>query len=264
MKSVIFVLSMFMLGLVGCNLDSNNTGSGMTKFNVYLTDAPGEYEEVLIDIQEVKVHVDVDDSTGGWQDIDNVNVGVYNLLDFTNNLDTLLASEELPAGSISQMRLVLGENNRVKKDGEYYDLKTPSAQQSGLKFNIHADLEEDIEYDIWIDFDANKSIVETGNGKYILKPVIRTYTKATSGAIEGVVSPLAARPYVMAISSGSDTVSTVTDSINGYFMLKGLLEGEYTVKFEFDSVYKEKTVENVSVSLGVVTDMGTVEIEEED
>ncbi len=264
MKRMIFVLSVIVTFLVGCSVNNqdNDTGSGMTKFNVYLTDAPGEYEEVLIDIQEVRVHVETDDSTGGWQDLDNVNEGVYNLLDFTNNLDTLLASEELPAGHISQMRLVLGENNQIKKDGEYHDLKTPSAQQSGLKLNIHADLEEDIDYDIWIDFNAEKSVVETGNDKYILKPVIRTYTKATSGAIEGIVNPIASRPYVMAISSESDTVGTTTDSLSGYFMLKGLLAGEYTVKFEFDSVYKEKTVENVSVSLGVITDMGTVEIEE--
>ena len=164
MRRVIFGLGVMVLFLSGCSVNNNETGSGTTRFNVYLTDAPGKYEEVLIDIQEVKVHVDAEDSTGGWQDIENVNAGIYNLLDFTNNLDTLLASEEFPSGHISQMRLVLGDNNKVKRDGIYYDLKTPSAQQSGLKLNIHADLEEDIEYDIWIDFDAEKSIVETGNG----------------------------------------------------------------------------------------------------
>ncbi len=263
MRRVIFNLGVVVLFLSGCSVNNNETSSGTTRFNVYLTDAPGKYEEVLIDIQEVKVHVDAEDSTGGWQDIENVNAGIYNLLDFTNNLDTLLASEEFPSGHISQMRLVLGDNNKVKRDGIYYDLKTPSAQQSGLKLNIHADLEEDIEYDIWIDFDAEKSIVETGNGKFLLKPVIRTYTNATSGAIEGVVDPASSQPYILAISGNSDTVTTMTDSLSGYFMLKGLLAGEYNVKFQFDSVYQDKTIEDISVELGIITDIGTVEIEED-
>jgi hypothetical protein len=37
---------------------------------------------------------------------------------------------------------------------------------------------------------VEKSIVETGNGKYILKPVIKIYTEALSGSIQGVVQPV--------------------------------------------------------------------------
>ncbi len=266
MKKTMFFVGIIAVALFGCTENnSDNGGTGTTKFNLYLTDAPGKYEEVLIDIQEVKVHVNATDSAdeSGWIDLD-VHAGVYNLLDFTNDMDTLLASAELPAGKISQMRLILGDDNRIKEDGEYHDLKTPSGQQSGIKLNIHAVLEEDITYDLWIDFDACRSIVKAGHsGIYILKPVIKTFSKATSGAISGTVDPVASRPYVMAISSESDTVSTaVTDSISGYFLLKGLPEGSYDVVFEpADTAFQKKTVEDVSVTLGVVTDMGTVEIE---
>ena len=265
-KNLLLVIGFSSLFFFSCSNNNDDKGSGMTKFNVYLTDAPGDYEEVLIDIREVRVHVDNADSTdeGGWQTLENINEGVYNLLDFTNNMDTLLASDELPAGHISQMRLILGDNNQVKIDGVYHDLKTPSGQQSGLKLNIHADLEEDIEYDIWIDFDADKSIVKAGNsGIYILKPVIRTYTRATSGAIEGTVNPVGSRPYVMAVSSAHDTIGTPADTITGAFMLKGLTEGDYTVVFEPVTGYVKKTMEDVSVTFGVVTDLGTIEIEEE-
>lgn len=46
-----------------------------------------------------------------------------------------------------------------------------------------------IEYKLWLDFDAGRSVVEIGNGNYILKPVIRIYSEATSGAIKGSVLP---------------------------------------------------------------------------
>jgi len=68
--------------------------------------------------------------------------------------------------------LVLGENNTIGVDGEIYDLETPRAQTSGLKIQIHAELEADQSYKILLDFDADNSIIETGNGKYKLKPVI--------------------------------------------------------------------------------------------
>ena len=39
------------------------------------------------------------------------NPGIYNLLDFTNGKDTLIADAELSGGSNSQIRLILGDNN---------------------------------------------------------------------------------------------------------------------------------------------------------
>lgn len=164
------------------------------KLRIILTDAPANYQEVLIDIQEVRVHSAADGEEGGWRTLSDINAGVYNLLDFTNGVDTLIAEEEMPFGTISQIRLMLGENNRIKKGGEYYVIKTPSAQQSGLKLKVHADLNRGVTYHLWLDFDAGRSIVEKGNGSYSLKPVIRVFTEATSGAIKGFVAPLEAGP----------------------------------------------------------------------
>ena len=63
-----------------------------------LTDAPADYDAVLIDIQDVQIHVSDNDAEGSWQSL-IVNKGIYNLLDFRNGMDTLLGSIELPAGT---------------------------------------------------------------------------------------------------------------------------------------------------------------------
>jgi hypothetical protein len=181
------LLSVFWLA---CS-DDNQTA----RLEVRLTDAPGDYQEVNIDIQSVEVHSSEGNQNSGWTTLD-VEEGVYNILELTNGLDALLATAELPVGRISQIRLILGDNNSVKIDGVTHPLSTPSAQQSGLKLNLQAELTEGITYTITLDFDAARSIVEKGNGTYSLKPVIRALETATSGSIKGTVNPLAAAPAV--------------------------------------------------------------------
>lgn len=236
---------------------SCNNSSQPATLNVRLTDAPADYQEVLIDVQDVKIK-----AGNEWTSLRDVQTGVYNLLDFTNGLDTLLVSEQLPEGKISQMRLVLGENNQVKIDDVYYDLETPSAEQSGLKFNIHAELYEGVEYNLWIDFDAGRSIVEKGNGGYSLKPVIRTYTEATSGAIKGSVSPIGTKTYVSAITLDlKDTLSTYADTLSGMFLIKGVEDGVYNVTLTPEEPLVETIVEDVEVKIGEVSDIGEVVFE---
>lgn len=229
------------------------------KLEVRLTDAPGDYEEVNIDIQDVQVNST--DGNSGWVSLE-VEKGVYDLLKLTNGLDTLLGSAEIPAGKISQIRLVLGNNNTIKEDGEIKSLSTPSAQQSGLKLKLNAELQEGVTYTITLDFDAARSIVKAGNsGKYNLKPVIRALEEATSGAIKGTVSPLDASPAVYAIQ-GTDTVATAFTDDAGKFMLRAVPAGSYTVSFSPKTGYQTLNKENVSVTVGNVTDLGAVTIQQ--
>jgi hypothetical protein len=243
--------------LFSCN---KNTSTGTGHLQVMLTDGPAHYDAVYIDVQKCEVNVSSDTGTGsGWQTVNLLRPGVYNLLKFSNGIDTLLAAAELPAGNLSQMRLVLGPNNSVIIDGQAYPLKTPSAQQSGLKFNIHSPLTAGIEYRLWIDFNAGRSIVATGNGGYILKPVIRTYSAAVGGSIKGFALPFAAKPEVWAVM-GTDTLMALPDSATGYYFFGGVNPGTWNLLFHAqDSTYKD-TAFTVPVSTGVVSNAGTVNL----
>ncbi len=238
--------------LTSCSKSESNRNA---ELQVMLTDAPADYDAVLVDIQDVQIHVSENDAEGNWLSID-VNKGVYNLLDFRKGMDTLLGSIELPPGTISQLRLVLGPNNQLETGGELYNLQTPSAQQSGLKLNIHATLSSGIVYKLWIDFDAARSIVQKGNGEYLLKPVIRSYTEAASGAIDGNVSPAMSLPYIMAIS-GEDTLGAFAAE-NGNFTIKAVPAGTWDVKFDPKDPFTDSTVNGVNVVNGIVTRMDTV------
>jgi hypothetical protein len=237
----------------------NKTESGNDKatMQVFLTDDPGDYEAVLIDVQDIRINYS-SDTANGWVSLSNVNRGVYDVLKLVNDKDTILANAELNTGRIQQIRLILGTENYVKIDGQMIKLQTPSAQQSGLKINIHQDINEGILYKMLLDFDASRSIVETGNGKYILKPVIRATMQALGGTIRGFVLPDSVRTAVMAIK-GTDTVGTYT--LNGGYTIKGLDPGTYSLYFNPDSPFVSQTKTNIIVNTNVVTTVDTVRLQ---
>jgi hypothetical protein len=56
--------------------------------------------------------------------------------------------------------------------GVVSSLLLSSEDETGLKINIHKNLLGGVTYDLLIDFDADQSVVDEGNGSYRLKPVL--------------------------------------------------------------------------------------------
>ncbi len=245
------IVSMLGLSITSC---TNNTSTSTTSstLNVKMTDAPGIYGAVNVDIQGVEV-------TGTNNSVMlNVNKGVYNLLDFANGKDTLIGTGSLNEGSVEQIRLILGSNNTVEVNGVSYPLSTPSAEQSGLKLQVHRSLVGGVSYYILLDFDANQSIVETGNGTYKLKPVIRTIETAIGGSIKGMISPAGLAATVTA-TSGTTSYSSVVDA-GGNFQISGIPPGIYSVVITPELPKLPVTLTNVTVVTGVSTSTGTIVI----
>ena len=228
---------------------------------VRLTDSPGPYTAVNIDIRSVEVK-----GEGGKDIALEVEPQVVNLLELANGNDMLIATGALEPGEVSQIRLILGENNTIEKDGEIYPLSTPSAEQSGLKLQIHETFEAGVEYTILLDFDAYHSIHQTGNGTFKLKPVLRTIVEATGGSIKGEVSPAGTEATVIATSVVLNTeqpslsYSSPADA-EGKFILKGLSAGSYTLQVISNLPTSPKTVEGTfEVTVGQTTNVGTIEL----
>jgi uncharacterized protein DUF4382 len=254
-SAVSFVL--FSVVVISCSKQQNSS-AGKGQLQVYLSDNPADYDQVIIDVKDVQINVTAD-SSGGWQSLSTVNAGTYDLLKLVNDHDTLLAHSDIPTGMIHQMRLILGDNNYVVVNGQNIPLKTPSAQESGLKLNIQQNVTSGILYKITLDFDAAKSIVKTGNGKYLLKPVIRTVLSAVGGSIKGFVLPDSVTTAVYAIQA-PDTIAS-TFSSNGGYLIKGIAGGSYTLSFvPNDTSYTSQTKAGIVVTTGNVTIVDTVHL----
>jgi hypothetical protein len=233
------ILSIAVLGslLSACG---SGTSTAPATMSVRLVDAPSPgYSEVNVDVRTVEIA-----SSGGWITLGTPD-RVVNLLSLTGGVSsTLVDGVTLPAGHYGQMRLVLGPRNTVKLlDGTTAALTVPSGQQSGVKLIVNFDVQTGTTYDVFIDFDAHRSIFvhETGaSGKYILRPTVRAYDRLETGsiagtfAVSGPTGPTGALPAPLpgvvvtaqTLSGGAPTVvrSTTTDA-NGHYVLDLLPRG---------------------------------------
>lgn len=146
--------------------------SGSTTLRIRMTDAPASFEEINIDLQEVNIKFSGD--TSAWIAMQTTE-GIYNLLEFQNGVDTLIAQGTYPAGKIKEIRLVLGSNNTVKTGGEIHPLTIPSGSESGLKLKIDRNLDGPFD-SVTIDFDAAMSVAQEADG-FKLRPVLKILSK---------------------------------------------------------------------------------------
>lgn len=250
MKKIIFA---FGLILVVAGISSCKKVSEKSTLEVRLTDAPGPYSAVNIDIQSIEIKGDSSNTI-----MLDMTPGIVNLLDFSNGMDTLIGTASLEPGKVEQIRLILGSDNSVTVDGITYPLSTPSAEQSGLKIQIHQTFEAGVNYSILLDFDAHHSIVETGNGSYKLKPVIRTIDTAMSGSIRGKISPAGTLATVVATADGNSYSTPVNAA--GDFLIPGLPSGTYLLSVIHDLSSSPVVLDNITVTIGNSTNVGVINL----
>jgi len=256
MKRINMLLGMTLFIVFGLTLDSCKNDAASTStypYAVRMTDAPGPYSAVNIDLLGVEVT-----GNDGKAVALNVIPGIYNLLNYTNGTDVLIATGTLEDSKVEQIRLILGPNNSVVVNNVTYPLSTPSAEQSGLKLQVHQTLLADVQYSVLLDFDANKSVILQGNGTYKLKPVIRTIETAISGIIKGKITPVGALATVTVTSADNLFSYSSAVTVTGDFKVIGLPAGVYSVTVTPALPLLEVVKTSVAVTVGVTTDIGTI------
>ena len=246
------IISGFML--VSCS-DSSTDAEGKGRIKMYLVDAPAALDSVIIDVLRVEVNSELE----GWQVINDV-PGKYDLLRLTNGASVVLGENSLSAGNYMQVRLILGDDNYIYENGIKHSLTVPSGQQTGLKLNHEFTIEPGSLYELYLDFDADKSIHQTGSNKYLLRPTVRVQAVVTSGTISGQILPLDADASVWTMV-GDDTLTTYAD-VNGLFKLMCLPAGNYSVNIEPGNIaYQPKTITDVVVYAQQDTDLGVITLD---
>jgi len=256
-RGIAVLAALTTLVLVGCSKQSP-TRAGTGTMRIQMTDGPGDFDAIHLVIRDVSARLEGTDSTEDWVTV-NPDSATYDLLTLRNGVFATLGSALLPAGHYTQIRLRLGPGSNVVVGGVTYPLTVPSGMQSGLKIVGTFDLAANGLTDVVLDFDAQRSVVLTGNGKYLLKPVVRAVMMTTAGAISGTVAPAGTATSVFAIQS-PDTIASTIAAADGSFMLSALPAGTYGVAFHPDTAYRDTTISGVLVSAGNTTSVGTVQL----
>jgi hypothetical protein len=280
MKKLAFLVAapalVLMVVLISCSKESSSSTQPLA---VYLTDGPGDFDAVNIDIQAIDVKIDTSrghmyddhfgdndadgddhgqphDGFGTWVSL-NFTPGVYNVLQFRNGLDSLLGTANI-SGTVRKIRLQLGNNNSVVVAGVSYPLTLQNPTQNYLYVHLndrHRGRGQNGGVAVWVDFDLGRSIVQI-NGQYYLRPVLRPFCNNNFGSIEGKVGPAAARAVIKVYNS-TDTAVAIPNP-NGFFKVRGLNGGVYSVLYDGKLPYGDTTINNVQVTIGRETRLDSV------
>jgi hypothetical protein len=151
--------------------NNHNRPQNLEEVNVDVQQISIFYQEARVDTVSADSVVFSEGGKGEWLDVP-LEPGILNLLDIPDT-DILLTSVDLPEGYYSEVRLILGDDNTVvTEDGDVHDLMVPSGGQSGYKIKFDSQLYSGQSIDLTIEFDAEQSIHITGNGRYMLNPVL--------------------------------------------------------------------------------------------
>ena len=273
---VFIVIASLSIGLItgSCSDDKITDPEDGSRVILKLVDAEGDYQEVNVEI--IDIQYNSSDEENGWQSF-TPEQGYPIQTDLTELVagnELLLSDEIIPSGWMEQIRLVLSDNNTLKIEGQedLIPLKTPSAQQSGLKIKLNQELDPGFSYTFILDWDVQRSIVSAGNsGQYILKPVIRANAEVNSGSVSGIVvadvigdesTDLFPQEEVVVniYTMGGDYVTNSQTNENGEFLIQGLSPGEYEIRIETLEYVPYVSEDPIVVNAGEINYLGTIEL----
>ncbi len=262
------------------NTSAETSTAGKQELSLYLTDGPGLFDQVLIDIKSIKVLVDTSsdtrrhdttnwaragandqrrDSSFVWETL-NIKPGIYDILKLRNGADTLMAASSIPKGSIRVIKIELGTNHSVVKDSVVYPVTLPANAPTYVLITLKGEECEKFlpgKIRLWLDFDVQRSIVQDG-GRFLLKPFFHFYTISTTGSVAGTVIPKDGYPVVTVYNS-TDTAYALPDK-EGRFKIRGLKDGTYKVYYNASNGYFDTTINNVVIKAPNETSVGTTKL----
>jgi hypothetical protein len=189
------------VALAGCGDDSSTTVTpdGYGRVTVAVTDAPisdlTDISNLFVTFDRVFVFPVPDSIPPDTTDDALARVEIltqpitFDLLSLTNGLSQALGSADLPAGVYRAVVLDLAEDGAwlIEADGDSHDVIVPSGR---LFVKTHFEVVEGQTTEVLLDFDvaASLHLNLTGNGKYILRPVLHQLPPAPeAGSIAGTV-----------------------------------------------------------------------------
>jgi hypothetical protein len=171
MKLLIALGLFFAVLLAGCAGPSPPQGKGRVVFTMADAAADmGAVSSVKVTVDKVSVHSE----SKGWVDVSTV-PKTYDLMELKASQENeVLADTQLDPGTYQQMRLHISKVVVTDSSGDH-EAKLPSGE---LKIAGGLEVESNSTSTATFDFIADESLHVTGNGQYVMAPVIQVETRS--------------------------------------------------------------------------------------
>ncbi|KEO73271.1 DUF4382 domain-containing protein [Anditalea andensis] len=203
--------------------------------NIFLIDAPGDFDEVFVEVLGVEVVPDNGEPI--FYDFIPANKMV-NVANLVGEASLLVGRGRIPIGMMTQMTLVLGEELYLQRAGQRINMEYASPENRRIVFETNYNILGGVSYDLYIDIDLARSVRGIA-GVFVFDPVARNFSNMGKGILTGTVNPPAARPYIYAFSD-TDTLTTLTNAEGRYFF-RGLNSGNYQISIQPRPPYTDTT-----------------------
>ncbi|MBI1288000.1 MAG: DUF4382 domain-containing protein [Flavobacteriales bacterium] len=255
------------------DMNPDPDGPAAGSFAVKMTDAPGDYDALDVEITNVEAYLE----GSGWISLNN-EVQAVSVLDLTNGAETQLAYQgDADAGVYSKVRITFGNDNSLSFDSgtdlgfdlggmtgganATIDLNWANSGSHQVIIDIDKEVSADVGAEILLDFHVMESVIQNGQ-QFVLNPTISLIEDASTGVhgkIEGAESA------AVQVTDGNNSFSSYTDA-SGQFLVRGMQDGTYTVTLMpsqqghgmLDHL-QDQTIEGVVVAQGRITQMGTIQ-----
>jgi hypothetical protein len=242
--------------LVGCEFGASGPAQPGT-FSILLTDAPGDFHEAVVTIDQIYLQSGEGSEDGGRVVLMDEPV-TTDLLTLRNKVETLVEDEIVPGGTYSQLRLVISggyieveqEDGSTKiyasspqyaaANGVDYDgsLQMPSYDASGLKIDlpggaVTVDGDQTI---LLLDFNVAESFGHQAgaSGLWVMTPVIHATHLEMTGSVEFSLS-LGDEVELPTVGDDQITLADFSATLdkNGDVLTESFVEHDGTFKVNF-------------------------------
>lgn len=162
--------------LTSCTKEEESSPIENSLVNVKLVGTQTQLSRFNLEILDVQLRVLEDETDpNAWLSLNTINTGIHDLTDFTDNqVITLVDFEQVPSEFIYTIKLVLGDENTLVKNGVEYFVDIESEYDNASVNIVERQLLENKLYDFTIELNIDESIRFTSQNEVKLDPKMNT------------------------------------------------------------------------------------------
>ncbi len=271
-----------LLGLSSCKKEeepeqqvvSPDTSNQQSSMKVRMTDNPGNFKALDVEITSVSAF---NSTTNEWIELEG-DAQTVSVLELTNGDEQEIASEtNIDAGLYTMIKIDFSQNNKLTLNstasagllGSVINVSVNAGSTTTVNesviVNINQEVSSNTSASLLLDFNVVNSVMQDSNDEFFLDPSITLIEDEETGVMGSIENDTRAAITFQSTTSSSTSFSGFTNE-DGEFMLRGMIDGEYTVTINPDqdedsSLNASYNVSNVTVVDGRITNMGELDLQ---